>query len=188
MRLASPAVWLLLLSTPAVAAGQSFGLGGRLVMPRSDSQAETGAGRFIGGHIRARVSPRTAVEIGLDLRTTINDALTERLREYPIQASLLLFPVRTVISPYLLGGGGWYSRRTETLVDRNWVVSDSTRKFGWHGGFGAELQLGRHAAVHADYRYTFLRFGDDEEEVNGIARFLPSHESSMWTAGLTLYF
>jgi hypothetical protein len=83
--------------------------------------------------------------------------------------------------------------------------SETSRKFGWHAGFGAELRMGRHAGIHADYRYTFLHFGSDEEPIatdtisGAIAasasqnrsqgsRFLPDYDGSMWTAGFTLYF
>jgi opacity protein-like surface antigen len=166
-------------------------------MIRGDVEADTSAERFTGGHIRARLSPRTAIELALDRRTETNDAGTERVRESPLQASLLLFPIRSVFAPYVLGGGGWYTNRVETIENNKAVSSISTRKFGWHGGFGAELRLGRHAGAHADYRYTFLRFGDDETETapaaradgeSGLSRFLPSYGGSMWTAGLTIYF
>jgi hypothetical protein len=198
MKSTSLAVFLLLLSIPvsASAQGQSFGIGGRFSMVRGDVQAETSAERFTGGQIRARLSPRTALELSMDVRTETNEALTQRVRELPIQASLLLFPARTVFAPYVLGGGGWYSHRFETLADSKTVASETTRDFGWHGGFGAELKLGAHAGAHADYRYTFLRFGDDvpipeaprTSGESGVSRFLPSYKGSMWTAGLTLYF
>ena len=67
-------------------------------------------------------------------------------------------------------------------------------------GFGAEMRLGRHAGLHADYRYTFLHFGADDSLKSGLtspkhgllgasaSSFLPSYEGSMWTAGLTVYF
>jgi hypothetical protein len=190
-------------ATPNPLQAQSFGVGARMSMIRGDIDAETSAERFLGGQLRARVSPRTAVEISLDVRTEHNDTLTQRVRDVPIQASLLLFPVRAPFSPYVLGGGGWYSHRVETLAGDDVLDSETTRKFGWHGGFGAELKLGRHAGVHADYRYTFLRFGSDKVETDTIAgaiasahvdstsdrsRFLPSYEGSMWTAGITVYF
>jgi opacity protein-like surface antigen len=103
----------------------------------------------------------------------------------------------------VLGGGGWYSHRVEALSDEKVVDSETTRKFGWHAGFGAELRLGRHAGLHADYRYTFLHFKSNTVESNTIAgaiasgyaqdsavgsRFLPAHDGSMWTAGFTVYF
>ena len=185
-----------LLPSPVSAQEQSFGVGGRFSLVRADVEADTTAQRFTGGQIRARTSPRTAIEVALDLRTETNEAGTQRVREYPIQASLLLFPLRTVFAPFVLGGGGWYSHRVDTLANRESIASETTREFGWHAGFGAELRLGRHAGAHADYRYTFLRFGDDEdgtgtaaaEGETGFSRFLPSYRGSMWTAGLTLYF
>jgi opacity protein-like surface antigen len=188
---------LVILTAASPAWAQAFGLGARLSMVRGDADADTGAERFTGGHIRARLSPRTAIEAALELRTETNAELTERVRQYPVQASLLLFPVRAPVAPYVLGGGGWYTTRVETLEDDEVVASESTRKFGWHAGFGAELRLGRHAAAHADYRYTYLRFGDDEadgtsaagaKEDTLVSRFLPSYQGSMWTAGLTVYF
>ena len=188
------AVAFLSWSAPAAAQGQAFGIGGRLSMVRGDVDTDTSAERFTGGQIRAGLSPRTALEVSLDLRTETNTASTQRVREYPIQASLLLFPVRSVLAPYVLGGGGWYSQKFETLANRETVASETVREFGWHAGFGGELKLGRHAGAHADYRYTFLDFGDDEENApaspsdNGGFPFLPSHRGSMWTAGLTFYF
>jgi opacity protein-like surface antigen len=183
-----------LAAAPAVAA-QGLGLGARMSMIRNDVDADTGATRFTGGHIRVKMSPKTAIELALDLHSETNEERTERIREYPVQASLLLFPVRAAIAPYLLGGGGWYTTRIDTLADEETVSTESSRKFGWHGGFGAELRFGRHAAAHADYRYTFLDFGDDDETGSaaaagdeGVSRFLPSHKGSMWTAGLTVYF
>jgi len=67
------------------------------------------------------------------------------------------------------------------------LLSDSTREFGWHAGFGAELRAGRHLGVHGDYRYTFLDWKSEEEDPEG-NRFLPNYRGSMLTVGLTLYF
>jgi opacity protein-like surface antigen len=189
MRSGLPVVALaaLCLLLPTIAEAQGFGIGGRIAMVRGDVDADTGAERFNGGHIRLRPSPRTGLEVSLDVRTETNDAETERIRELPLQASLLLFPVNAAFAPYVLGGGGWYTTRAQIFEDGDWTTDESTRKFGWHGGFGAELRLGRHAAVHADYRYTYLSFDDNEEE-SGVSRLIPSHKGSMWTAGLTIYF
>ena len=194
--LCSGAILLLAVSSPAFAQDQSFGIGGRMSMVRGDVESDADAERFTGGHIRARLSPRIGLEVSIDRRIETNDAGTLRVREYPVQGSLLLFPVRSVFAPYVLGGGGWYNHRIDTMVDDEATETLSSRSFGWHGGFGAELRLGKHAAAHADYRYTKLRFGDDDETgagaaavgETGVSRFLPSYQGSMWTAGLTLYF
>ena len=183
---------------------QGIGIGGRFSMVRGDVQSETTAERFTGGQVRAWLSTRTAVELSLDRRSQSNESLTERVRDYPLQASFLLAPVRSTLSPYVLGGMGWYTHRVEQLAGDETVESTTTRRVGSHAGFGAEMRMGKHAALHADYRYTFLRFGDaDPIESDTIAgaiakshlsgndqgpRFLPSYEGSMWTAGLTIYF
>lgn len=155
------------------------------------------AQRFFGAQLRARLSPRTAIEVSLDRRSEEDAAegaidTSTRVKDYPLQASLLLFPVRTTFSPYVLGGIGWYTHVVESLIGRDVAASESTRKVGYHLGFGAELALGRHAAVDADYRYTFVHFGDGSgtsSGTNGLAsHLLPSYDGSMWTAGVTFYF
>lgn len=187
---------VLSLLPPAVStsAAQGFGLGGRLSMIRFDTAEGVPSERFWGGQIRAHLSPRTAVELSLDVRTTRDETLTQRVRDVPVQASLLLFPASGPIAPYVLGGGGWYSHKVELLAGDEVLFSESERQFGWHAGLGLELRMGRHAALHGDYRYTFLRFGSEEDEENdgftyaGGKWFLPEYRGSMWTAGLTFYF
>jgi opacity protein-like surface antigen len=167
---------------------QGFGLGGRMSLVRGDVDADTSAERFIGGLMRVGLSPRSAVEISIDRRTDSNELLTERVVATPLQGSLLLYLVRTTLSPYVLGGVGWYTQRVEQLTAGTVTASETSRRFGYHAGIGGELKLGRHAGVHADYRYTFLKFGGDDDDDSLVGRFKPSHEGSMWTAGLTLYF
>ena len=192
------------LAQVAPCAAQGLGIGGRLSMVRGDVQADTGAERFTGGHVRAWLSKRTALELSLDRRAQNNEARTERVRDYPLQASVLLSPVPSTFAPYVLGGLGWYTHRVEEVSGTRVVDTTTTRRVGSHAGFGAEMRLGRRAALHADYRYTFLRFGAADpiksDTIAGAvakshvtstgsgARFLPSYQGSMWTAGLTIYF
>ena len=160
-----------------------------MAMIRGNAAADTGALRFFGGQIRARLSPRTAFELSLDRHREDSGDLTQRVVDYPLQATLLLYPVRSTFSPYLLGGFGWYTHKVQDLTGDK--VSDivSTRRTGWHAGFGAEIMAGRHVGVHADYRYTFLHFGDSSSTDSSLTgRLLPGYQGSMWTAGATLYF
>jgi len=189
------AVAVLLLTVTGTAQAQ-FGIGGRFAFIKADADdVDADRQRFFGGQIRAGLSPRSAFELSFDVRTDDDPTETVRIRQYPIQASLLLYPVRSVISPYVLGGAGWYSTRVELRAGSETLSSETTREFGWHAGFGGELKLGSHAGAHADYRYTFLDWGggddddDDEDDDGGIlTRFLPGFRGSMWTAGLTIYF
>jgi opacity protein-like surface antigen len=171
-------------ATPCAA---QIGLGGQMSVVRGDVSSNTSAERFLGGHIRMSLSPRSALEVSIDRRKESNAALTERRVEIPLQGSLLLFPVRSTIAPYVLGGVGWYTTRIEQLTAGSVTSSTSSRRFGYHAGLGGELRLGRHAGAHADYRYTFLKFGNDADD-SILGRVKPSYEGSMWTAGLTVYF
>jgi hypothetical protein len=191
---------LLLFTSPVFAQGM-FGIGGRMSMVRGDVAADPAASAemFLGGQLRARISPRTSVELSLDRRVQNVDP-TQRVRDYPLQGSLLLFPIHSTLSPYVLGGVGWYTHAVDSLAAGQVIGTTSSRKMGYHAGFGGELKLGRHAGVHADYRYTFVHFGDSNplappsaagsSGVTGAlaSRFLPSYDGSMWTAGLTFYF
>lgn len=182
---------LAVLAAAAPCAAQGFGIGGRMSMVRADAQADptAAAQRFLGGQLRARLSPRTAIELSLERRTDHPD-LTTRVRDYPLQGTLLLYPLHSTFSPYLLGGVGWYTHVVDTLSAGQVTGSDSSRKMGYHAGFGAELKAGRHAGIHADYRYTMVHFGDQAADGTGglASRFKPSYDGSMWTAGITFYF
>ncbi|MFB3854601.1 MAG: outer membrane beta-barrel protein [Vicinamibacterales bacterium] len=180
---------------------QALGVGGRLSWMRPDAREDgPPSERFWGGFARARLSRRTAVEVSLDYRR-FRDAEGRRIRQMPLQGSLLLYPFRNVIGMYLLGGIGRYSDRTETpAADGDPAGAVTVSRTGYHAGLGGELQVGRHAALHVDYRYTFLHAGaeDDGPYVRG-AIPIPGtlwlqekvdlwHEGSMWTAGVTVYF
>jgi hypothetical protein len=175
----------LLLSVAPVDA-QGFGVGGRMAWVKSDSEADDDSVRFTGGQIRM-LGRRFGLEVSLDRHSESFEALNEKVIESPIQASLLLRMGGGSVSPFLLGGPGWYRRKVESLDDPDQSVS--TREFGWHAGIGLEILAGRHFGIHGDYRYTFLDFDDDEDEDEGfIGGILPGHRGSMWTLGATIYF
>ena len=57
-------VLIAVLAMPEAAAAQgAFGIGGRLTWVRRDVNVEEDSTRFTGGHIRARLSPKTAFEL-----------------------------------------------------------------------------------------------------------------------------
>src|SRR4051812_2041986 len=92
------ALAILLTATPCAA--QGIGIGARMSMVRGDVQADPAAAaqRFLGGQLRARLSPKMAVEVSLERRTE-NPDLSTRIHDYPLQGSLLLYPIHSTFSP-----------------------------------------------------------------------------------------
>ena len=191
---------LCLVATPAQAQG-GFGIGPRLTFVRGSADLPDGAQRFSGAAIRMG-SGKTALELAMDFRSSLTGDLTERVRDYPISGSLLIYPVRARIAPYLVGGIGWYSQHVQLLGPTQFVVEEqTTRKVGYHAGFGGEVRPAKHLGLYGDYRYTFLHFGDQSSTTSsgkassGVPGWIPfadrlrmSHEGSAFTWGATLYF
>ena len=179
----------LLAATPVAA--QGFGVGARMAWIRSDVDIDQDSVRFIGGQIRLGLSQRMGVELSMDRHSESFELLNQKVKETPIQASLLLKLAGGGFQPYLLGGPGWYKRSVSPIEGPADDLDVSTTEFGWHAGGGVEVRAGRHFGIHADYRYTFLDFNDDDdEEIGGgfVGRLLPGYKGSMWTVGATVYF
>jgi opacity protein-like surface antigen len=174
-----------LLAWAAPVSAQGFGLGARIAWVTRDVEADVDSLRFVGGQVRL-LSQRFGVEVSVDRHSESFELLNQKVTETPIQASLLLRLARGRVSPFLLGGSGWYRRKVEAL-DGAGDLSVSTTEFGWHAGGGLEILPSRHFGIHGDYRYTFLDFNDDDDE-GFIGGLLPGHRGSMWTLGATVYF
>jgi opacity protein-like surface antigen len=174
-----------LVASASVASAQGFGVGARMAWVTADSDADIDSVRFIGGQVRL-VSKRWGLEVSMDRKSESFELLNQKVTETPIQASLLLRMGSSKVSPFLLGGPGWYRRKVE-LLDGPDDPDLETTEFGWHAGGGLEIVPWRHLGIHGDYRYTFLDFGDDDDE-GFIGGLLPGHRGSMWTLGATIYF
>ena len=176
-----------LLAPIAPVSAQGFGVGGRIAWVNPDTEVDVDSVRYFGGQIRL-VAGRIGVEVSLDRHSESSEALDQKLTETPLQASFLLRGTGKV-SPFVLAGPGWYRRKVEAL-DSPSDLDLSTTEFGWHAGAGLEILLTRHFAIHGDYRYTFLDFGDDDDDDGEgfIGGLLPGHRGSMWTLGATFYF
>jgi opacity protein-like surface antigen len=176
-----------LVATASPVSAQGFGIGARLAWVTSDTELDVDSVRFVGGQIRM-LAKHVGLEVSIDRHSESVELVNQKVTETPIQASLLLRLASGSVSPFLLAGPGWYRRSVETIEGPD--VSGNTTEFGWHAGGGIEFHLGRHFGIHGDYRYTFLDFGDDDEEDDDgfIGGLLPGHKGSMWTAGATVYF
>ena len=155
-----------LFAGPAPASGQGFGIGARMAWVTGDSDADVDAVRFLGGQIRL-LSKRWGVEVAMDRHSESFELLNQKVIETPIQASLLL-RFGSKVSPFLLGGPGWYRRKVEMLEGPD-DADVHTTEFGWHAGGGLEVFAGRHFGMHGDYRYTFLDFGKDDDDEDSSA-------------------
>ena len=174
-------------ANPSGASAQGFGVGGRIAWVKADSDVDVDSVRFNGGQIRL-VSRRWGLEVSLDRNSEEFEAINQKVTATPIQASLLLRLAGGSVAPYLLGGPGWYKRHVEPIDGPDDLDLDTT-EFGWHAGGGLEILAGRHFGIHGDYRYTFLDFGEDDEDEEGFAGgLIPGHRGSMWTIGATIYF
>jgi hypothetical protein len=195
------------------AQAQMLGVGVRMLTASgADSPLVSSTGeanpRFYGGLLRFNASSHMALELTMDYRRMLNPEGTARIRYTPIQASILVFPRRMAIAPYLIVGVGWYRQRVEAMDGGETRLSATTSEKGYHTGFGGQMMLGRHASMFVDYRYSFV----DITGANGLAGAAYaasslssvigllsavggneyssklSHRGSMWTTGLTVYF
>jgi hypothetical protein len=194
IRFTAAVLALAALLVPQSVRAQGFGMGPRFSFVRGDVPSDVPSTRFVGGTIRMASSRRVVLEVAMDYRSERSEDGLTRLRERPLQGSLLLFPVRSTFSPYLLAGFGLYSKTTDELGPTGLVTSSvSSRETGAHAGFGAEIFVGRRAALFADYRFRFVRFGTPEEgsepiDLPGLSSLKLSHRGSMWTSGMAFYF
>lgn len=199
---------------PRAASAQMLGVGPRFSMIRGDLATNTPSTRFYGGTLRLNTSRMVGLEGSLDFRTTWDIAKTQRLRETPLQGSLLIYPFRSVLSPYALGGLGIYTRTYEVLGAGGVIAQRAQeRKTGMHLGFGGELRVAKHAVAYVDYRYRFVKFSDGSASTTttsgvsttnstaanlamdvllrslpGLSRLKFSHEGAMWTGGVAFVF
>jgi len=184
--------------------GPGLGIGPRITFRAGDpAVASSSPLRVVGGQLKMRLTPKAAVELSADYRSSLDDTRTARVKSLPFQASLLVFPVRSAVSPYVLGGLGWYSQSITTQRAAGVVgATESIREIGYHGGIGAEARVGKRIAIHADYRYTRIRFGGGDRTpaaTSERASRIPvltslqqslklSHQAAMWNWGLTFFF
>lgn len=195
---------LMMAVVPGTAGAQLLGVGPRFSLVRGDLATNVPTTRFVGGTVRLRLSGNLSVEGALDYRTTWNTARTQRVRETPLQGSILLYPIHSVLAPYALGGMGIYTRSYDVVGSGGTVTQTAQeRKVGVHAGFGGEMRLGRHAVAYLDYRYRFVKFGNDPSlnsstgtsavskllaAVPGLGQLNVSHQGSMWTGGVAFVF
>lgn len=124
-------------------------------------------GTWFGGvQVRVPLAPMFAVEGSIEFHTEEFSDGDIEVVQYPVQATLLFFPMpdAPTVKPYLLAGLGWYYTTTDFSGSLSGVDSDTSSMFGAHLGFGAQFALGGSMTASADLRYIFLEPNDDALE------------------------
>lgn len=122
-----------------------FSIGGRATY----FDPKEGDGRWFGG-AQVRIHPIRflAVEGSVDYRR--NEFGDTRVHSYPVQGSLMIYPLGLKrIAPFILGGGGWYF----TSVTGPGDFDDTQQRFGGHVGGGLQVFISQHFSADASYRH-----------------------------------
>jgi opacity protein-like surface antigen len=102
-----------------------------------------------GAQLRLHLTSVLAVEGSGDYRQNKFGGTTVDV--VPVQASLLAYLAPNwVVSPYVLGGVGWYYTHIQG-------ASGSTNRYGPHAGAGLEVALNRHWTIDGSYRYMWTQ-------------------------------
>jgi len=159
---AAMAVLLLGLQT-AVTAGDGVGEKIFSIGPRAaySTPKDADEGQWApGAQARLHLSSVFGLEASIDYLKNDFGPLTT-VKTYPVQASLLAYIIPNgVVSPFLLGGAGWYYTRVEGPGS----FSDTTSRFGLHAGAGLEVMLNKSLSLDGTYRYVWLESLASQDE------------------------
>ncbi len=177
-------VLLLGLQTAAVA-GDGVGDNVFSIGPRATYSTPKDADKGVwdpGVQARLHLSSALGLEASIDYRKNDFGSLTT-VKTYPVQASLLAYLMPGgAVSPFLLGGVGWYY----TQVDGPFGYSKTTSRFGVHAGAGLEVRLNKALSLDGTYRYIWLE-DVASKDLNAVDKTY--HDSgSMITIALNLLF
>jgi len=119
---------------------------------------------FAGVQVRYPITDMFTLEGSIEFHTSdFADGEIEVIT-YPVQASVLIFPLpkTPVVAPYIVAGLGWYYTTVDFSGSLSAFDSQTESMFGAHIGFGAKMSLGGASTVSADLRYIFLEPNSDE--------------------------
>ena len=173
---------LLALAAPVSA---QVGFGARLAWVTPDVDADVDKVRFVGGQMRL-LSGRIGFEVSLDRRSESLELLNQKVTEIPLQTSLLLRMGSGRVTPFLLGGPGWYRRKVEPIdgpgCGRQHDRVRLARGYRPRGPAQPTLRHPRRLPLHLP------RLQRKDEDEGFVGKLLPGHRGSMWTLGASFYF
>jgi opacity protein-like surface antigen len=155
----------------------AFSLGGRATWfdPKDGTDSWYG-----GAQARLYIGEVFAIEGSADYRQ--NRFAGTRVDTYPVQVSALayLLPGKR-LSPFLLGGGGWYYTHV-----KSGAFDDTQNRFGLHAGGGLQYMLNEHWSIDTTYRYVWLEKVHSQEQ--NIINKSFQDSGQMVTFGLNFHF
>src|SRR5688500_8987150 len=136
---------------------------------------------FGGGQVRIYPLKWLAFEGSADYRRT--DFGDTRVHTYPVQVSALLYllPGKR-LSPFILGGGGWYY----TTVKGPGGFDDTQNRFGAHAGGGLQFWFNDRVSIDGTYRHVWLEDITSRDQNIKDKTFRDSGQ--MVTVGINLHF
>jgi opacity protein-like surface antigen len=139
-------------------------------------------GEWYGGaQARLYLGRYFGVEGSADYRR--NDFNGTRTHTYPVQVSALIYPFgSTRLSPFILGGGGWYY----TTVKGPGNFDDTQNRFGLHVGGGLQFMINRRFSIDGTYRYIWLEKIESKNQNITDKNF--QDNGHMITIGLNFHF
>jgi hypothetical protein len=112
---------------------------------------------FVGGQARLHILGYFAIEASVTFHENSYEGGDVHVTQYPVQLSGMIYPFPAwILSPYLVGGGGWYYSRVTYSGALSGISNQTEHTFGAHGGVGADVRLGATFTLDADLRYIFL--------------------------------
>lgn len=131
---------------------------------------------------RIRLSPDLGLAASIDyLKHDFGYGTT--VKTYPVQGSLQAYLKQGgLLSPFLLGGAGWYF----TQVDGPSGFSESTSRFGVHGGVGLEVSVNDSIYLDTTFRYIWLK-AVDSRGLNALDTTY-NDRGAMFTLGMNFMF
>jgi opacity protein-like surface antigen len=152
---------------------------------------------YVGVLSRIRIGTIMAIEgaVGytgeqkFNLSQETGEDVTASVHSVPATASLVLYaPIAPTFLPYVVGGVGahYVILDYSNYLNDNFLADKKKIRFGYHVGFGLELPLNEHLALHGDYRYLFLDNAFEKElqfDFSGT-----SYRANSFSAGFAVYF
>ncbi len=136
---------------------------------------------FGGGQLRIHPFHFLAIEGSVDYRKT--DINSTNVRTFPVQGSVLLYPFGTKrLSPFILGGAGWYFTHVEGPGD----FDKTQHRFGAHAGGGLQLFLTDYLSLDGTYRHIWLEKIESKDASLRDKQF--QENGHMVTFGVNLHF